>query len=77
MVLELPLSELTRNILVHTELMTGDEPLTGRDLMYAPQVNKRVSFQTVIAIDDFFAGCIEAVEGGPSAREAMIGASTG
>ena len=36
MVLELPLSELTGNILVHTELMTGDEPLTGRDLMYAP-----------------------------------------
>lgn len=67
MLLELPLPERTRTILVHTELMTGDAPLTGRDLLYAPMVNKRVTFQTVIAIDNFFAGCIEAVEDGPSA----------
>ena len=69
MLLELPLRKRTRNILEMSDLMTGDGPVTGRDLLYAPSVNRRMATEIVRAVDGFLGECIETVEGGPFAAD--------
>ena len=59
LLLELPLSKRSRNSLLGSYLLEGEGPITGLELLRAPNVGRTMVVEFVRGVDEYFGECIE------------------